>query len=85
VDSPKSFGSDNHAGAHELVIRALVQANTSDASAYGADPWTGRATAALRDAFGARGGVFFVFTGTGANVLGLSGPTKQSSAPRPHT
>ena len=72
MDSPKSFGSDNHAGAHESVIRALVQANTADATAYGADLWTGRATAALRDAFGARGGVFFVFTGTGANVLGLS-------------
>ena len=41
-------------------------------AAYGADQWTDRATAALRDAFGARGGVFFVFTGTGANVLGLS-------------
>jgi len=72
VDSHKSFGSDNHAGAHESVIRALVQANSGDASAYGADPWTNRATATLRDAFGARGGVFFVFTGTGANVLGLS-------------
>ena len=72
MDSRKSFGSDNHAGAHDSVVRALVQANTGDASAYGADPWTGQATAALRDAFGARGGVFFVFTGTGANVLGLS-------------
>ena len=72
MDSSKSFSSDNHAGAHESVVRALVQANAGDASAYGADPWTGQATAALRDAFGARGGVFFVFTGTGANVLGLS-------------
>ena len=72
MDSSKSFSSDNYAGAHESVVRALVQANAGDASAYGADPWTGQATAALRDAFGARGGVFFVFTGTGANVLGLS-------------
>ena len=72
MDSRKSFGSDNHAGAHESVVRALVQANTGDASAYGADPWTGQATAALRVAFGARGGGFVVFTGTGANVLGLS-------------
>ena len=72
MNSRKSFGSDNHAGAHEAVVRALVQSNAGDASAYGADPWTDRATATLRDAFGARGGVFFVFTGTGANVLGLS-------------
>jgi len=72
VDSHKSFGSDNHAGAHESVLRALAQANSGDANAYGADPWTDRATASLRAAFGARGGVFFVFTGTAANILGLS-------------
>jgi threonine aldolase len=72
VDSRKSFGSDNHAGAHESVIRALAQANPGDATSYGADAWTDRASAALRAAFGARGGVFFVFTGTAANVLGLS-------------
>jgi threonine aldolase len=72
VDSHKSFGSDNHAGAHESVMRALAAANTADAIAYGDDPWTERASAALRADFGARGGVFFVFTGTAANVLGLS-------------
>jgi threonine aldolase len=53
-------------------MRALARANTGDATAYGADQWTGEAAAALRAAFGARGGVFFVFTGTAANVLGLS-------------
>lgn len=68
----KSFGSDNHAGAHESVLRALARANTGDATAYGADPWTDEAAAALRATFGARGGVFFVFTGTAANILGLS-------------
>jgi threonine aldolase len=72
VDQRKSFGSDNHAGAHEAVVRALARANTADVPSYGADPWTGRAAAALRAAFGARGGVYFVFTGTAANVLGLS-------------
>jgi threonine aldolase len=72
VDSHKSFGSDNHAGAHESVMRALARVNTGDVTAYGADPWTGQATTALRAAFGAHGGVFLVFTGTAANVLGLS-------------
>jgi threonine aldolase len=72
VDSRKSFGSDNHAGAHELVIRSIVRANTGDATAYGADPLTERVATALRTAFRAQGGVFFVFTGTAANVLGLS-------------
>jgi len=71
VDQRKSFGSDNHAGAHDAVVRALTQANTGDVTSYGADPWTGRTAAALGTAFGARGGVYFVVTGTAANVLGL--------------
>ena len=72
MDQRKSFGSDNHAGAHDAVVRALARANTADVPGYGADPWTGRAASALRAAFGARGDVYFVFTGTAANVLGLS-------------
>ena len=72
MEQRKSFGSDNHAGAHDAVVRALAQANASDVPGYGADPWTGRAATAVRTAFGARGDVYFVFTGTAANVLGLS-------------
>ena len=49
----------------------LTAVNTGPAPAYGADPWTERAAALLRHAFGARGGVYFVATGTGANVLAL--------------
>jgi threonine aldolase len=72
VDQRKSFGSDNHAGAHDAVVRALARANTADVPSYGADPWTGRATATLSAAFGALGGAYLVVTGTAANVLGLS-------------
>jgi threonine aldolase len=68
----KSFGSDNHAGAHPAVLRAIVQANSGDAVAYGADEWTGRVTAGLREAFRAEGGAFLVLNGSGANILGLS-------------
>jgi threonine aldolase len=68
----KSFGSDNHAGAHDAVIRMIGEANAGRLPAYGDDPWTARATGQLRTAFGARGGVYFVFNGTAANVLGLS-------------
>jgi threonine aldolase len=67
----KSFGSDNHAGAHPAVLRALGDANLGDATAYGDDPWTARATAQLAELFGASG-VFLVFNGTAANVLGIS-------------
>jgi threonine aldolase len=68
----KSFGSDNHAGAHEAVVNAVIAANTGDATAYGEDEWTRRATARLRAVFQADGDVFFVFNGSAANVLGLS-------------
>jgi threonine aldolase len=37
----KSFGSDNHSGAHPVVLRAIMAANSGDAVAYGADAWTG--------------------------------------------
>ncbi len=39
----KSFGSDNHAGAHPEVVAAIVAANIGDAGPYGADDWTSRA------------------------------------------
>ena len=53
MTSRKSFGSDNHAGVHPAVLRAIADANPGDAVAYGADAWTGEATAGLREAFGA--------------------------------
>lgn len=68
----KSFGSDNHAGVHPAVLQAISDANNGDAVAYGADPWTERATAELKKRFGAQGEVFLVFNGGGANILGLS-------------
>ena len=68
---PKSFGSDNHAGMHPAVLRAIADANAGDAIAYGADAWTEQATAGLREIFGADE-AFLVLNGSGANVLGLS-------------
>ncbi len=50
----------------------MAAANAGHAVAYGGDRWTREATERLGGAFGARGGVFFVTTGTAANVLGLS-------------
>jgi threonine aldolase len=67
----KSFGSDNHSGVHPAVLRAIVEANTGDAVAYGADPWTARAVDELRRLAGGDGEVYLVLNGSGANVLGL--------------
>jgi threonine aldolase len=67
----KSFGSDNHAGVHPAVLKALVDANAGDAVAYGDDALSQRAIARVCAAAGARSG-YLVFNGTAANVLGLS-------------
>ena len=67
---PASFGSDNHAGAHEAVLAKISEASGGSAGAYGDDDWTRQAEQRLARLFGADGGVFFVFTGTAANVLG---------------
>jgi threonine aldolase len=67
----KSFGSDNHAVAHPSVLDALGRVSRGDVTAYGDDPWTERVSAQLAEQFGASG-VFFVFNGTAANVLGVS-------------
>jgi threonine aldolase len=68
----RSFGSDNHAGAHPDVLAAIAAANVDHAMSYGADPWTERAGELVRERFGAGADAFFVFNGTGANVLCLS-------------
>ena len=52
-------------------MRAIVEANTGDAVAYGADPWTARAVGELRRLAGGDGEVYLVLNGSGANVLGL--------------
>jgi len=66
-----NFSSDNYAGAHPAVLAALAEVSRGHVTAYGDDPWTAEATARLSEAFGAAG-VFFVFNGTGANILGIS-------------
>ncbi|GAA4462151.1 low specificity L-threonine aldolase [Nemorincola caseinilytica] len=71
----KSFASDNYAGVLPQVMEALQQANTAHARSYGADDITARTVALFRDLFGGNAEVFFVFNGTGANVLSISSAT----------
>ncbi len=67
-----SFASDNAAGVAPEVMDALVAANRGPALAYGDDPWTADAIAALRTAFDHRVEVVPCWGGTGANVVGLA-------------
>lgn len=76
----KSFASDNYAGVLPRVMEALHAANTDHARSYGADKITERTTALMRDIFGGDPSVYFVFNGTGANVLSISSATHSYNA-----
>jgi threonine aldolase len=68
----KSFASDNYSGVHPEVMEALRKANMEHAGSYGSDPYTEEAVGKFKGLFGNDIEVFFVYNGTGANVLGLS-------------
>lgn len=51
---------------------ALAAANKGHEVGYGADPYTEEAISIFKQKFGQETDVYFVFNGTGANVLGLS-------------
>ena len=72
----KSFASDNYAGVLPQVMEALAAANVQHARSYGADEITARVTQQFCEAFGAQARVYFVFNGTGANVLSISSATQ---------
>jgi threonine aldolase len=76
----RSFASDNNAGVHPEVIEAIRAANEGHVIAYGDDPFTARAVKLFQKHFGRHVAVYFVFGGTGANVLGLKAITRSHQA-----
>lgn len=78
----RAFASDNAAGAHPAVLRALADANDGHALAYGDDDHTRECSVRFRELFGADVSTRLVFNGTGANVLALA--TLLGSLPGPH-
>ena len=78
--SKRSFASDNNAGVHPEIIEAITNANDGHVIAYGGDPITARAMELFQKHFGGDVAVYFVFGGTGANVLGLKAITQPHHA-----
>jgi threonine aldolase len=78
--SKRSFASDNNAGVHPEIIDAIKAANEGHVIAYGGDPITARAIELFHKHFGSDVAVYFVFGGTGANVLGLKAITNSYHA-----
>src|SRR6266853_1922878 len=71
----RSFASDNNAGVHPEVLKALGEANRGHAVGYGDDPYTASVVQKFKQRFGADIEVFFVFNGTAANCLSLKALT----------
>ncbi len=68
----RGFASDNNSGVHPEILEAMSAANEGHAVGYGGDELTKQAIQLFKDEFGENTDVYFVFNGTGANVLGLS-------------
>ncbi|MFA7056981.1 MAG: low specificity L-threonine aldolase [Candidatus Cloacimonadales bacterium] len=66
-----SFGSDNHSGVHPEILEAVLRANVGYTHSYGDDAVTLEAIAKFKEQFGENIDVYFVLTGTAANVLSL--------------
>ena len=80
LNPSRGFASDNNAGVHPAVMAAITRANDGHVIAYGDDVYTARAVGKFRDLFGKDVDVYFVFGGTGANVLGLKAVTESHHA-----
>lgn len=72
----RGFASDNNAPVHPVIMEAIRNANNGHCIAYGDDPYTERAVQKIKEFFGTSCEVFFVFTGTAANVLGITAVTR---------
>jgi len=75
----RGFASDNNAGVHPRILQALADANNGHCIAYGDDSYTAAAKEQFKKLFG-ECEVFFVFNGTGANVLSLQAMTQPYNA-----
>lgn len=76
----KAFASDNYSGVHPEIMEALIRANAEHMGSYGSDEITTRTKKLFEKLFGAGTEVFFVYNGTGANIVSLSALTKSFNA-----
>ena len=71
----RSFASDNNAGVHPDILKAISAANQGHVVGYGDDAYTQSAQALFKKQLGEDIQVFFVFNGTAANCLSLKALT----------
>jgi threonine aldolase len=76
MKTTKGFASDNYAGAHPKIIEALQRVNQGHAGGYGNDEYTKTSIKRIKEVFGKEVEPFFVYSGMGANILGLTAISK---------
>lgn len=76
----KGFASDNNSGVHPDVIKAISDVNEEHAVGYGGDEITAGTEKLFGEIFGEQSRVFFVYNGTGANVIALQAMTRPFNA-----
>ncbi|MBN2694297.1 aminotransferase class V-fold PLP-dependent enzyme [bacterium] len=66
------FASDNYSGVDSEILKSLERCNFGHADAYGYDSETEKSEKVFSELFGKKVKPFFVFNGTGSNVVALS-------------
>lgn len=69
----RGFASDNNAGVHPDIFKEMQRVNDGHTVGYGDDRFTREAEELFRIILGHDTEIFFVFNGTAANVIGLTG------------
>lgn len=72
----RGFASDNNAGIHPDILKEITACNSGHVTGYGSDIYTEQAGKIFKEQLGSQAEPYFVFTGTAANVLGLSEITR---------
>jgi threonine aldolase len=68
----RGFASDNNSGVHPDILKELASVNAGHVTGYGSDIYTEQAREIFKEQLGKSTEIFFVFTGTAANVLSLT-------------
>ncbi len=67
----KMFLSDNNSGVHPVILDAICKCNKEHEYPYGDDTYSQEAISKFKEVFGTDVDVYFVGTGTAANVISL--------------
>jgi threonine aldolase len=77
VNAQRGFASDNSATIHPDVLAAIARVNVGHTFGYGHDDYTLSVEHRVAAVFGGDASAFFVFNGTGANVLSLRAASRR--------